>query len=147
MRIDVKKLSPNAIIPKQAHLFDAGCDLYACIDNESGTVTIDPHSTKMIGTGLAMRVPAGWGGFIYARSGLATKHGLRPANCVGVIDSGYRNEWIVAVHNDSDEPKEVLHGDRIAQMVLHPIASLDFYEVDKLDETERGMGGFGSTGR
>ena len=108
---------------------------------------IPPHETVMIGTGLAMEIPQGYFGAIFARSGLACKSGLRPANCVGVVDSDYRGEFIIAVHNDTDAERVVAGGERVAQMVVMPYLSVEFDEVDELDETERGEGGFGSTGR
>ncbi len=140
----IKKLNENAQIPKRGSWYSAGYDLYACIDD--GEITIAPHSTVKIGTGLAIAVPNGYFGAIFARSGLAAKEGLRPANCVGVADSDYRGEYIVALHNDTDTEKTVRNGDRIAQLVIMPFLEVDFEETDDLDETERGSGGFGSTG-
>ena len=145
MLINVKKLRENATLPTRGSAQAAGYDLYACIDGES--VTIAPHSTEKIGTGLAIAVPDGYFGAIFARSGLAAKRGLRPANCVGVADSDYRGEYIVALHNDTDEPRTVAAGERIAQLVVMPYLSVEFTEVADLDETERGAGGFGSTGK
>ena len=144
LRIDIKKLNPNAVIPKQAHAYDAGVDLHACIDTP---LTIMPHHTAKVGTGLAMAIPTGFAGLIYARSGLATKMGLRPANCVGVVDAGYRGEFIVALHNDTDSPQTIAPSERIAQLVISPVMGAWFNEVDELEETERGEGGFGSSGR
>lgn len=141
----IKKIHKNAQIPKRGSQYSAGYDLYACIDG--GDITIAPHSTVKIGTGLAIAVPNGYFGAIFARSGLATKEGLRPANCVGVADSDYRGEYIVALHNDTDTEKTVKNGDRIAQLVIMPFLDVDFEETDDLDETERGSGGFGSTGK
>ena len=140
--IRVKKIKENAILPTYGSDKAAGADLYACIDND---IVIHPHTTQKIGTGLAMELPKEYFGAIFARSGLATKQGLRPANCVGVCDEDYRGEYIVALYNDSDEEKVIRHGDRIAQLVLLPYIQCDFVE-DELSETERGVGGFGSTG-
>lgn len=143
MKIQVKKLRPDAVLPSSGSQYAAGYDLYACIDSP---VTIAPHTTEKIGTGLAIAVPEGWFGAIFARSGLATKQGLRPANCVGVCDSDYRGEYIIALHNDSDDARTVAPGDRIAQLVLLPYMAAEFETVDELSDTVRGAGGFGSTG-
>lgn len=145
MHIQVKKLSPDAQLPTRGSAQAAGYDLYACIPD--GAAAIKPHATVRIGTGLAIAVPEGYFGAIFARSGLAAKQGLRPANCVGVCDSDYRGEYIVMLHNDSDQPRTIENGDRIAQLVVLPYLSVCFTEVDQLDETGRGAGGFGSTGR
>lgn len=145
MKIEIKKLNENAQIPTRGSERAAGYDLYACIEEES--ITIPAHSTVKIGTGLAIAVPDGYFGAIFARSGLAAKQGLRPANCVGVADSDYRGEYIVALHNDTDEDKVIAKNERIAQLVIMPYLSVEFEEVDTLDETERGSGGFGSTGK
>ena len=145
MKIRIKKLKNNAIIPTRGSLQAAGYDLYACLDSEA--VEIGPHKTVKIGTGLSVEVPEGYFGAIFARSGLAAKQGLRPANCVGVADSDYRGEYIVAVHNDTEEPKIIENGDRIAQLVIMPYLSVEFEEAQELDATERGTGGFGSTGK
>ena len=145
MLINVKKLRENATLPTRGSAQAAGYDLYACIDG--GSVTIAPHSTEKIGTGLAIAVPDGYFGAIFARSGLAAEQDLRPANCVGVADSDYRGEYIVALHNDTDEPRTVAAGERIAQLFVMPYLSVEFTEVADLDETERGAGGFGSTGK
>ena len=142
--IRVKKLNPNAIIPTRGSEQAAGYDLYACIDEP---VTILPHTTVKIGTGLAIALPEWYFGAIYARSGLATKQGLRPANCCGICDSDYRGEYIVALHNDTDKAQLVMPNERIAQLIVQPYLSFKFAEVDDLDETERGKGGFGSTGK
>ena len=144
MKIQIKKLKENAIIPTRGSDRAAGYDLYACLENE---VTIGAGETVMIGTGLSIAVPEGYFGAIFARSGLAAKEGLRPANCVGVADSDYRGEYIVALHNDSAISRVVTPGERIAQLVVMPYLSVEFEEVDSLDETERGAGGFGSTGK
>ena len=139
----MKKLRPDAVLPTAGSEYAAGYDLYACLD---GPVAIAPHTTGKIGTGLAIAVPVGWFGAIFARSGLATKQGLRPANCVGVCDSDYRGEYIIAIHNDSDTERVIAPGDRIAQLVILPHMTAEFTETDTLPETERGAGGFGSTG-
>lgn len=145
MEIMIKKLREGAKIPTRGSEKAAGYDLYACLDTDS--VEIAPHTTVKIGTGLALAVPDGYFGAVFARSGLAAKEGLRPANCVGVCDSDYRGEYIVALHNDSDAAKTVQNGDRIAQLVIMPFLSVEFSETDSLDVTERGAGGFGSTGK
>ena len=126
--------------------YAAGQDLYAAFPQESDRVTIPAHKTVMIPTGIAIAIPHGYWGGVYARSGLATKQGLRPANCVGVIDSDYRGEVFVALHNDSEDPKLVRNGDRIAQLIIHKVELFEWEEVFELDETERNAGGFGSTG-
>lgn len=142
--VQIKKLNPNAIIPTQGSTEAAGSDLYACIDEP---VIIAPHTTAMIGTGLAITVPKGYFGGIFARSGLATKQGLRLANGVGVGDSDYRGEYKVALRNDSDTLRTINPNDRIAQLVVLPYLPVVFEEVEELDETDRGEGGFGSTGK
>lgn len=143
MKVGISKLKPNAILPTRGSAFAAGYDLYACLDED---VTVEAGTVAKIGTGLSVEVPNGYFGGIFARSGLATKQGLRPANCVGVADSDYRGEYIVALYNDSDTAKTVRHGDRIAQLVILPYLECEFEERE-LSETERGSGGFGSTGR
>lgn len=142
--INVKKTTPSAIIPTRGSAYAAGYDLYAVID---GQIEIQPHQTVKIGTGICMEIPDGYCGLVYPRSGFATKYGLRPANCVGVIDSDYRGEIIVALHNDSTSPQTVINGDRIAQLVVTEFLTMNFQEVDELNETERGTCGFGSTGK
>jgi dUTP pyrophosphatase len=139
----IKKLCEKATLPVYASEYAAGADLYACLDTP---VTIEPNETKLIKTGLAMAIPEGLAGLIYARSGLASKRGLAPANKVGVIDSDYRGEVMVALHNHGTAPQTVEHGERIAQLVLAPVVTADFDLVDDLDPTARGEGGFGSTG-
>ena len=143
MEVKVKKLRDDAVIPTHGSEYAAGYDLYACIDSE---LTILPHETKMISTGLAMEIPVGYAGLIYARSGLATKKGLAPANKVGVVDSDYRGEVMVALHNHSDIEQKIDKQERIAQLVVTPFLSVDFKESDSLEDTTRGTGGFGSTG-
>ena len=144
MVIRTKKLNENAILPVRAHENDAGADLFACIDEE---VVIKPHKTVKIPTGIAVQIPVGWFGAIFARSGLASKYGIRPANCVGVCDCGYTGEYIVALHNDSEFPYTVKPNDKIAQLVIMPYMNAEFVMMSDLDETDRGEGGFGSTGR
>ena len=146
MEVKVKKLHPAATIPTFGSDEAAGCDLYANRAEEGGMVVIRPGTKRFIKTGIAMAIPKGYGGFLYARSGLACKQGLRPANCVGVIDSDYRGELIVALYNDANEERTVSHGDRIAQLVIAPYLRPTFVETDELDDTERGAGGFGHTG-
>lgn len=141
--IKVKKLKEDAIIPTKGSKYAAGYDLYACINEP---ITIKPHTTKKIGTGLSIAVPEGYFGAIVARSGIATKRGLAPANKIGVCDSDYRGEYIIALHNDTDQEQTINPHERIAQLIVLPYLAVEFVEVDELDETERGEGGFGSTG-
>ena len=143
-KINIKKLNDNAVIPTYGSEFSAGADLYALADEP---IAIAPHETVLVHTGVAMEIPTGYVGLVFARSGLATKRALAPANKVGVIDSDYRGEIMVALHNHGSEPKTVENGERIAQIVLVPYISADFNEVDELSDTVRGEGGFGSTGR
>ena len=143
--IKVKKLDNYTKLPTKGDPGAAGWDLYACIPE--GQITIWPGECRKIGTGVAIEPPAGYFGAIYARSGLATKQGLRPGNCVGIADVSYRGEYIVALYNDSQRPQEVHHGDRIAQVVFQPYLTDEMEEVEELSATERGAGGFGSTGR
>lgn len=143
MKVNVKKLNENAILPVYSTEFSAGADLYALLDEP---ITIKKGETKLIKTGLAMEIPVGYVGLIYARSGLATKKGLAPANKVGVIDSDYRGEIMVALYNQSDCDQVVENGERIAQMVIAPFIQADFSVQDELTDTVRGLGGFGSTG-
>ena len=147
MKILVKRKEKNAILPTRESVGAAGFDIYACINNDLGEVTINPHETVMIGTGLCMAPPEGYYIGIYARSGLSSKEGLRPANCTGICDEDYRGEYKVALHNDSNTPRTVKHGARIAQIILEKRNDMEFVEVDELDNTERGAGGFGSTGK
>ena len=141
--VKIKKLNSSAIIPTYGTEFSAGADLYACLEE---TVTIAAGETAFIKTGLAMEVPVGFAGFVYARSGLACKKGLAPANKVGVIDADYRGEVIVALHNHSKNAIAVEHGERISQLVIAPFLTAQFEEADELEVTVRGAGGFGSTG-
>ena len=143
MNVAIKKLCPNAVIPSYGSEYAAGADLYACIDGE---LEIKPHSTVVIPTGIALELPLGYAGLIYARSGLATKKGLAPANKVGVVDCDYRGEVKVALHNHSDTVQSVSAGERIAQIVIAPYVTAEFEETDELSRTVRGAGGFGSTG-
>ena len=144
MIINIKKLNENALIPTRGSEGAAGVDLYACT---SSSIVIMPHNTVKIGTGLAIELPYGYFGASFARSGLATKHGLRPSNCVGVCDEDYRGEYVVALHNDTDEPQTINPMERIAQLVVMPYLPVEFNEVNELSDTERGDGGFGSTGK
>ena len=144
MEVKIKKLKENAIIPTRGSKEAAGYDLYACCDD---VIIIEPHKTEKIGTGLAIQPPIGYFGAIMARSGIAMKNGLRPANCVGVADQDYLGEYIVALHNDTNYPQVIDPGDRIAQLVFLPYVNVDFCEVDEFVDTERGEDGFGSTGK
>lgn len=144
MEIKVKKLNDKATLPTRGSEYAAGYDLYAAIENN---ITVPAHSTEKIGTGLSFELPDETFAAIFARSGLATKQGLRPANCVGVCDSDYRGEYIVAIHNDTDEDKIIEPEERIAQMILMPYIPMTFVETDELSESGRGQDGFGSTGK
>lgn len=141
MIVKYKKLNDDAIMPTRGSEYAAGYDLYS---NTSGNIY--PGDTVLFGTGISMVLPEHTFGGIYARSGLATKRGLRPANCVGVIDSDYRGEIIVAIHNDSSRVQRIDYGDRIAQLIIQPYIVAEFEEVTELPDTDRGAGGFGSTG-
>lgn len=143
MNVKFIKLTPMAQTPTRGSLCAAGYDLSAAI---SDNIIIPPHTTVKIGTGIAIALPDNTFGAVYARSGIASREGLRPANCTGVIDSDYRGEVIVALHNDSDVNRMVEPGERIAQLVVQPYVSVEFEEVETLNETDRGSGGFGSTG-
>ena len=144
MKIKVTKLNSGAIIPTRGSNGAAGLDLYACT---TGTTVIMPHETVKIPTGLAIELPHGYFGAIFARSGLATKRGLAPANKVGVIDADYRGEIMVSLHNHSDEAVVVEGGERVAQLCIVPFLKADFVVADGLSDTVRGAGGFGSTGK
>lgn len=144
MKINIKKLTETAMLPERGSDYAAGYDLFADIPEN---VEIPPHTTKLIGTGLAMEIPEGYFGGIFARSGLASKESLRPANCVGVVDADYRGEVKVALHNDSDQVRVIAVNQKIAQLVVVPFLSVEFDEVNELSETVRGEGGFGSTGK
>lgn len=141
--VSVKKLDERAKLPSYGSADAAGADLYAVTD---GIVTIAPGETVLIHTGLSMAIPQGYVGLVYARSGLAVKQGLAPANKVGVIDADYRGELMVALHNHSGEARTVECGDRIAQLVVAPYLTAQFHETEELEDTARGSGGFGSTG-
>ena len=143
MLVRFKKINPNASIPTYGSSYAAGCDLSACIDQ---AISIPPHTTIKVPTGLAIELSENTVGLIYARSGMATKRHLAPANKVGVIDADYRGEIIVALHNHSEEAQTIEVGERIAQLVVAPFYHVEFEEVDELSETVRGEGGFGSTG-
>ncbi|MCR4649968.1 MAG: dUTP diphosphatase [Lachnospiraceae bacterium] len=145
MKVRIKKLSEKAIIPTYGTDYAAGADLYACLEN---TVSVENGKTEMIGTGVALEIPEGYVGLVYARSGLSCKKGLAPANKVGVIDSDYRGEIKVALHNHniSGDAIPVENGERIAQIVIAPYIKADFELTENLDETDRGEKGFGSTG-
>ena len=143
MLVRFKKINPNASIPTYGSSYATGCDLSACIDQ---AISIPPHTTIKVPTGLAIELPENTVGLIYARSGMATKRHLAPANKVGVIDADYRGEIIVALHNHSQEAQTIEVGERIAQLVVAPFYHVEFEEVDELSETVRGEGGFGSTG-
>lgn len=144
MVISIKKLDKKAILPSRGSEYAAGLDLYARIPD--GAQRVPAGKTRKIGTGVAVEIPDGYFGAVFARSGLATKRGLRPANCVGVIDSDYRGEIIVAVHNDNGGTETIGNGDRIAQLVILPYIAVQWNEVAELGDTERANNGFGSTG-
>lgn len=143
--VKIKRLNKNAIIPTYGTEFSAGADLYACLDGDS--ININPAETVFINTGIAIQIPENLVGLVYPRSGLACKRGLAPANKVGVIDSDYRGEIMVAMHNHSKEPQTVANGERIAQIVFTPYVAASFLESETLEDTKRGAGGFGSTGK
>ena len=142
--IRVKKLKDKAIMPTYGSTEAAGADLYACIDEP---VVIQPGESVFVPTGLAMELPKGYAGLIYARSGLACKRGLAPANKVGVVDSDYRGEFVIVLHNHGSITQTIQHGERIAQLVITPVFTPGFIEIDELSATERSAGGFGSTGK
>lgn len=144
MKIRVKRVSVSAVIPSYGSEFAAGCDLYADIPEET---VIEPHKTVMVDTGLQFELPEGHFAGIFARSGLAARESLRPANCVGICDSDYRGNYIVAIHNDGDVPRVIKPHEKIAQMVVMAYIPLEFEEADELSDTSRGAGGFGSTGK
>lgn len=141
--VKIRKLTDKAVIPTYGTEYSAGADLYACLD---GSVTINPGQTYLVNTGLSIEIPGGYAGLIYARSGLATKKGLAPANKVGVIDADYRGEIMVPLHNHSEDAAVIENGERIAQLVITPFLTAEFIESDELSDTVRGEGGFGSTG-
>lgn len=143
MFIKVKKLNDNAKLPERATELSAGADIYACIDND---IQLNPGERKQIDTGFALAIPAGYGGFVFPRSGLSSKHGVSLSNCVGVIDSDYRGELKVPMINHGNETYVIKNGERIAQLVIMPVDTSEFVFCDELDDTQRGDGGFGSTG-
>ena len=145
MEVKIKKICENATLPKYATEFSAGADLHACCCD--GDIEIRAGETVLIRTGLAMEIPVGYAGMIFARSGLASKRGLAPANKVGVVDADYRGEVMVALHNHSRETQIISHGERIAQLVIMPFLAASFVEAEALEDTVRGAGGFGSTGK
>ena len=144
MKINVKKLDDKAILPTYGTEFSAGADLYACLEEP---VKVLPGEAYLVHTGLAMEIPAGYAGLIFARSGLAVKQGLAPSNKVGVIDADYRGEIMVSLYNHSKEARQISPGERIAQIVITPFLAAQWEEVQELKETQRGAGGFGSTGK
>lgn len=144
MKINIKKLTETALLPDRGSAYAAGYDLFADMKE---TLEIGPHETAMIPTGLAMEIPEGYFGGVFARSGLASKESLRPANCVGVVDADYRGEVKVALHNDSQTVRKITPGQKVAQLVVVPFLNVEFDEVEELSDTVRGAGGFGSTGK
>ena len=144
MKINIKRLSETAKLPERGSAYAAGYDLFADLQEE---VVIKPHETYMINTGVAMEIPEGYWGGVFARSGLSAKEGLRPANCVGVVDADYRGPVCVALHNDGEVPRTVVPGQKVAQLVVVPFLAVEFDEVEELSDTVRGAGGFGSTGK
>ncbi len=144
MVINLKKVNENAVIPTRGSEFAAGYDLYACIEED---IVVKAGETVKVPTGIAVEIPEGYAGLVYARSGLATKKGLAPANKVGVVDADYRGEILVFLHNHSNNDAVIESKERIAQLVVTPFLSVEFNEVSELSETVRGEGGFGSTGR
>lgn len=143
-KINVKRLREGAQMPTYGTEYAAGADLYACLDD---AVTIEPGETVAIPTGIAMELPIGTAGLVFARSGLSTKRGLAPANKVGVIDSDYRGEIKVMLYNHGKEPRQIAPGERVAQILVVPVFTPGFQEVEALPDTVRGVGGFGSTGK
>lgn len=141
--IKVKKLRENAKLPVYGTEFSAGADLFACLDEP---LTILPGETKLISLGISLEIPTGYAGLVFARSGLATKRSLAPANKVGVIDSDYRGEFFVPLYNHGNAPQTIENGERIAQLIITPYLTAKFVEADTLSDTVRGAGGFGSTG-
>ena len=144
MRVKIKKINENAIIPTYGTEFSAGADLYALLD---APLEIAPHETCLIHTGISLEIPEGYCGLVFARSGLASKKGLAPANKVGVIDADYRGEVMVALHNHGISMQTIASGERIAQLAIVPFLKAEFVESEELSDTTRGAGGFGSTGK
>ena len=145
VKVNFKKLNNDAKVPTYGSQYAAGADLYACTNGE--TVVFKPGETKLIHTGIAMEIPEGYAGLIYARSGIANKRGLAPSNKVGVVDSDYRGEIMVSLHNHSNEEQSISDFERVAQMVIAPFLAVEYNEVEELTDTVRGEGGFGSTGK
>lgn len=145
--INIKKTDENAKIPTYGSVYAAGADLYAVIHNEENKVEILPGETAFIDTGIVMEIPNGYVGLVYSRSGLSCKQGLAPANKVGVIDSDYRGNIMVALYNQSNETRIVSEGDRIAQIIIQPVEQFGFKVTENLSNTVRGNGGFGSSGK
>lgn len=143
MRVKIKKINENAIIPTYGTKYSAGADLYALLDSK---IEIKPHETVFVHTGISVEIPEGYCGLIFARSSMGAKRGLAPANKVGVIDSDYRGEIMVALHNHSEIAQTVDQGERIAQLAIVPFLKAEFEVADELSDTTRGAGGFGSTG-
>ena len=144
MKVNIKKLTETAKLPERGSAYAAGYDLFADLQE---TIEIKPHETYMINTGVAMEIPEVYWGGVFARSGLSAKEGLRPANCVGVVDADYRGPVCVALHNDGEVVRTVTPGQKIAQLVVVPFLAVEFDEVEELSDTVRGAGGFGSTGK
>ena len=144
MKIKIKKLSESTILPTKAHDTDACFDIYASLDEG---ISIRPHRTRKIPVGFSTEIPHGYYAAVYARSGLGINKGLRPANCVGIIDSDYRGEWVVALHNDSNQAQLISPGDRIAQFIINEVIPCSLEEVFELSDTVRGEGGLGSSGK
>ena len=144
MNINIKKLREDAVVPKYGSEYSAGADLYALLDEE---LTLNPGETLFINTGIAMEIPEGYVGLVYARSGISCKRGLAPANKVGVIDADYRGEIMVALHNHGTEPQTIEDKERIAQIVIAPVVQGEFTVVEELEDTVRGAGGFGHSGK
>lgn len=142
--VKIKKISKNAFVPTYGSEFSAGADLYACLD---ASLKIESGETAFVHTGISLEIPQGFAGLVFARSGLSCKKDLAPANKVGVVDSDYRGEIMVALHNHGKEARTVEHGERVAQLLIMPYVTADFIESDELSNTERGTGGFGSTGK
>ncbi len=145
MKLRIKKLNEKAVIPTYGSDYSAGADLYALLDSDR--IEIPAHETALVHTGLSFEIPEGYVGLVYARSGLATKKGLAPANKVGVIDADYRGEVMVSLYNQSDVTQTIDNGERIAQIVIAPFLKVEYEEADELSDTARGTGGFGSTGK
>ena len=144
MKVNIKKLTETAKLPERGSAYAAGYDLFADLQE---TIEIKPHETYMINTGVAMEIPEGYWGGVFARSGLSAKEGLRPANSEGVVDADYRGPVCVALHNDGEVVRTVTPGQKIAQLVVVPFLAVEFDEVEELSDTVRGAGGFGSTGK